>query len=223
MAEISNRAVATAAGGALLAVALAFVGKADAQQYDRAVRCDGKTVRSVELVTRSSDGAVFRKVKPRRDGVRVPFTYACLVRGGSIRRLDRLTRAQDDTAESAQIAGRFVGFRRRYPVSESDVASDIVVVDLKTGGVRSGHTALPGRPQEGDVLTLVVKRNGSVAWTAVGVRGNELTVWKVDRSTTGAQELDRGPAIDYRSLRLSADRRSVHWRNAGAERSAPLT
>lgn len=223
MAEISNRAVATAATGALLAVGLAFVGNADAAEYDRAVRCGAKTVRSADLVTRSSDGAVFRKLRARSDGVRIPITYGCLVRGGGIRRLDRTLGTQGDTARDPRLAGRFVGFRRSYMVSESDSASDVVVVDLKTGATEVHEQGNPGSGADSEVLTLVVKRNGSVAWMAVGVRGEDVTVWKADESAAGPRQLDRGPAVDYRSLRLSADRQTVHWRNAGAERSAPLT
>jgi hypothetical protein len=220
VAEISNRAVATAAGGALLAVALAFVGKADAQEFDRAVRCNGKTVRSVELVTRSRDGAVFRKLKRGPDGGQVPVTYACLLRSGAIERLD--APALGRTARDPALSGRYVGFRSSFLVSEFDSASDMVVVDLRTGRTEANEPANPGSGADSEVLTFVVKRNGSVAWTAVGVRGEDVTVWKLDLGATGPQQLDRGSAIDYRSLRLSADRRSVHWRNAGAERTAPL-
>ena len=51
MAEISNRAVATAAAGALLAVGLAFVGSADAahqygpQQLDAGPKADRESLR----------------------------------------------------------------------------------------------------------------------------------------------------------------------------------
>ena len=60
MAEISNRAVATAAGGAVLAIALAFVSPSDGSHrtgYGDAVRSAGETVRDVQLQNRSTEAA----------------------------------------------------------------------------------------------------------------------------------------------------------------------
>lgn len=217
MAEISTRAVATAAGGAVLAVALAFVGKADAShQYDRTVRCNGQTVRQVQLVTRSSEGAVFRKLRPGPGGRRVSVAYGCLLRAGRVTRLDYANRVAHP-----QLAGRYVGFGRTLYVSEFGSASGIAVVDLKTGKSVVSEEGVPGTDGDSHLLSLVVKRNGSVAWTGMP-DGPDVSVWKIDATAQGPQRLDVGSQIDPESLRLSADRRSVGWRNGPEQRSAPL-
>ena len=212
-----------AGAGALLAVGLAFVSNADAShQYDQAVRCNGKTVRQVQLVTRSTEGAAFLKLRPGPGGRRLPVAYACLLRSGPITRLDSPN--SFNRVRNQQLAGRYVAFKRTLYVSEFDSASGVEVVDLKTGQRKWSSTAMPAAEGDSEVLTLVVKRNGSVAWTAVGVRGEDLAVWKLDSTTpNGPQELDRGPQIDYETLSLTPDRRTVVWVNGGAQRTAPLS
>jgi hypothetical protein len=219
MAEISNRAVATAAGGALLAVALAFVSNADAShQYDTSVRCNGQTVRQVQLVTRSSEGAVFRKLKSGPGGRKVSVAYGCLLRSGAVRRLDFANRVDD-----AQLAGRYVAFKHIDYVSEFGSASSIRVVDLRTGTTAVDARGVPGAGSDSHVMSLVVKRNGSVAWTGMADEsGSEVSVLKVDTTTDGPRLLDSGAQIDYESLALGADRLSVGWRNGAEQKTAPL-
>jgi hypothetical protein len=219
VAEISNRAVGAGALCAVLGVALAFATRSDAAapRYDDAVRCAGKVVRGVELETRSPEGAVFSK--PKRYGAStLPTTYACLVRSGPIVRLDSPPSAR---AGLAALSGRYVAYKRTFEASEFNEASDVVVTDLKAGAYLRMLAADPGGGYA-DVQRLVVKRNGALAWTAVGVRGPEVTVFKSDPAAPAGQELDRGPSVDAQSLRLAADRRSVSWTHGGSTRSAPL-
>lgn len=206
---------------------LALTGAAEAGHsttYDDAVRCDGKTVRGVQLEVRSREGAVFRKRKRTTSGVQA-VTYACLVRGGGIRRLDDPARAIH--AFDAALAGRYVGYEREDFSDQFTVPSTLGVVDLKTGT----HRIISASPNASDrdtaVRAFVIKRNGSVAWIAVGDPSGDQAVFKLDSTTDEPVSLDASPApgFDERSLRLSADRRSVLWRKRGesADRSAPLS
>jgi hypothetical protein len=212
MAEISNRAVAVAAGGALLAVALAFASPSDASHrtdYDDAVRCAGKVVRGVQLQNRSTAGAVFTKVKRYPEGD-LATAYGCLRRSGAIVRLGdpRL-----ETTSDPALAGRFVGWRRIVHGTPFAATQDVAVTDLKTGQRVVEYDAVPNTvtPQSETVQALVVKRNGSIGWLG-RLESGEQGVFKVDNTDTGAQRLDTGPpAIPVLSFRLSTDRRTLRW------------
>lgn len=193
-------------------------------RYDDAVRCAGKTVRNVQLETRSSEAAVFQKRKTTTSGVQ-PVTYACLVRGGSIERLDdpgRAIRAFDPA-----LAGRFVGYVREDFSDQFTVPSQLGVVDLRTGVHRILSAAPNAEDRDTSVRAFVIKRNGSVAWIAVGDPSGDGAVFKLDSTTSQPRQLDAapGPGFDSRRLRLSADRRTVLWRRygEGTDRSAPLS
>lgn len=218
MAEISTRAVATAAGGAVLAVALAFVSNADAShQYGSAVRCDGQVVRQVQIVTRSSEGAIFRKLKPGPGGRRVSVAYGCLRRAGPVTRLGFATRVREP-----KLAGGYVAFTRILYVSEFGSSAGIGVVDLRTGRTTVDEPGQPGSTEDSGMGEFVIKRNGSVGWIGSDDAELEFSVWRIDATAPGPQRLDAGPQIDAESMRLSADRRLLTWRNAGADKSAPL-
>ena len=218
MAEISTRAVATAAAGAMLAVGLAFVSNADASHgYDRAVRCNGQTVRQVQYVERSREGAIFRKRKPGPGGRRVSVAYGCLVRSGPVTRLGFANRIRDP-----RLAGRYAGYRRILYLTEFGSASGMTVVDLKTGRATVDEAGVPGSEGDSHVQSFALKRTGGVAWIGGDETLRNFSVWKVDAAASGVQQLDSGQQIDDESMRLSADRRSVSWRNGSAERSAPL-
>jgi hypothetical protein len=211
---------------AAAAASLAPVGSAAASHrtaYDEAVRCAAKTVRDVQLEVRSSEGAVFQKRKRTTSGVQA-VTYACLVRGGSIRRLDDPARAIH--AFDAALAGRYVGYEREDFSDQFTVPSTLGVVDLKTGTRRIVSASPNSSDRDTAVRAFVIKRNGSVAWIAVGDPSGDQGVFKLDSTTDEPVSLDTAPApgFDDRTLRLSADRRAVLWRKRGesADRSAPL-
>lgn len=176
----------------------------------------------MQLETRSSEAAVFQKRKRTTSGVQ-PVTYACPVRGGSIRRLDdpaRSIRAQD-----AELAGRFVGYRSVDHSDQFSAPSTLVVVDLKSGTTTTLHAKPDEADSDSSVSAFVIKRSGSVAWIAVGNPSGRQGLWKDDSYEYEPPMLDSSPpAIDARSLRLSSDRRRVLWRRAGETRvrSAPL-
>jgi hypothetical protein len=218
VAEISNRAVATAAAGAMLAVGLAFVGNADAShQYDDEVRCRGKLIRSVQLVAGNRQSAVFRKLKPSPGNGSVSVAYGCLRSGGTITRLGLANRV-----DGPKFAGRYVGFRNTIYVNESGSASGIRVVDLHSGATTVSEPGEPGSDGDSHLAMFVLKRNGSVAWIGLPQSFDRGSVWRVDRAAAEPQRLDGGPDIDFESLRLSADRRSLRWSNDGQERTAAI-
>lgn len=216
------RAIAIAAAAASLAIAAPAAGS-HRSTYDDSVRCAGKTVRGVQLETRSGEGAVFRKRKRTTSGVQ-PVTYACLVRSGSIRRLDDPARAI--RASDAELAGRYVGYEREDFSDQFTVSSTLGVVDLRTGTRRVVSAAPNSADNDTAVSAFVIKRNGSVAWIAVGDPSGDQAVFKLDSTTDQPLVLDSasGPGFDPATLRLSADRRTVLWRGRGepADSSAPL-
>jgi hypothetical protein len=212
-----------AAAAASLALA-APVSAGHKTTYDDSVRCAGKTVRNVQLETRSSEGAVFQKRKRTTSGVQA-VTYACLLRSGSIERLDDPARAIH--AFDAALAGRFVGYEREDFSDQFTVPSTLGVFDLKTGTRRIISATPNSSDRDTAVRAFVIKRNGSVAWLAVGDPSGDQAVFKLDATTDDPERLDFASGVarfDERALRLSADRRAVLWRMRGetTDRSAPL-
>jgi hypothetical protein len=202
----------------MLAVALAFVGNADAShQYDDEVRCRGKLVRSVQLVAGNRESSVFRKLRPGPGSGTVSVAYGCLRSGGKITRLGFANRV-----DGPKFAGRYVGFRQTIYVSEFGSASGIKVVDLRTGATKVSEPGEPGGDGDSHLAMFVLKRNGSVAWIGLPQSFDRGSIWRVDRSAAQPQRLGGGPDIDFESLRLSADRRSLHWRNGGQEETAAI-
>jgi hypothetical protein len=197
--------------------------------YDETVRCPSKAVHDVQVVERSSEAVVFRKLRPTENGPR-PVSYACAFRTDELRQsIWRLDDPEPSRrAVGARLAGVFVAYRLVYDTGP-DPYSEMVVKSLLTSDTLSSFP----KPEESDssstVASFVVKRNGSIAWIGVGHPSGEQGVWKVDADDDWLEpempRLDASPpAIDTRSIRLSADRRRVMWRRAGesAYRSAPL-
>jgi hypothetical protein len=212
MAEISNRAVATAAAGAMLAVGLAFVSPSDGSHktdYDERVRCGGKTIRNVQIQNFSAEAVVFTKVKEYPQGT-LPTTYGCLLRRGA--RVVRLDRPTADQVLDPALAGRFVGFKRVLRGYSGSGRSIPVVYDLRTGEVHHQLSAIED-DEPAQVQALVLKRNGSIAWLGLGESGRQ-EVWRLNNGKSGVpiDRLDTGPPeIPVLSFRLSADRRTLRW------------
>ena len=215
-AEMATLRITATAVVACIPLALAE----PAAAYDSTVRCAGRTVRHVGVVTRSPEAVVFRRHRPTSHG-QASVAYACLLVPGSIWRL----KGSDFTRRqlAPQLAGRFVAFREILELNEFGSVADVVVLDIKTGKIKVEQSAMPGSESGSrPLLSFVVKRNGSVAWLGLG--DSSEAVWKVDL-TTGAepQRLDSSPpAIGQESFRLSPDRRRVLWTKGKGRRSAPL-
>ena len=183
-----------------------------------AERCGDAKGEGSKIVKRSSEAVVFS---------RASRVYGCLYARNRSRRLPRgeLAKGQVETRVVA-IAGHFVAYGTR---DARDPYANLVVFDLSDGGILLDQPAGGGGPS---LVRIALKRNGSVAWTASwcnGCRymngyGTGVFRWEggpVDTlDSWGSQE--GGDAIDLKSLRLSADRRSVSWETEKGVLSAPL-
>jgi Ca2+-binding RTX toxin-like protein len=118
-----------------------------------------------------------------------------------------------------RIAGRYVGYVTRGSAI-GDEFDRLYVYDLV-----AGRAVLI---ESGDAIgTLVLKANGSVAWTDIStVRpvDFETRVYEVRQVSVvdklGSVLLERGTGVAPRSLRRSGDQ--ISWRSGGSERTAPL-
>jgi hypothetical protein len=193
---------------AVLAGLLAAAAPASASHENTSsVRCAAKTVRSVQVVTTSSEAVVFSKAKGSGAEART-ITYACMLRAGPIVRL-KATGA----GVHPLLAGRFVAYRQG---SEFGSPSGLIVQDVRTGRVE-----LESRADGSILYSFVVKRTGSAAWVERGEQSEDFLLYKFVRGRPGEPELlDLG--VDFESLRLSADRRQILWTTAGQQKSAPL-
>jgi hypothetical protein len=199
--------------------------------YDETVRCATHAVRDAQIVEQSTEAVAFRKLKETNGRV-LPVSYACAYRRGdsnrSVRQLDHPARSR--WAEGARLAGPWVAYRLVDRSNASIPSSVFEVVNLRFGGTWSYFPKPDDADTAVDVVSFVLKRNGSVAWISVGYPTEEQGVWKDDSSfdlldDDDLPRLDASPPpIDTHSLRLSSDRRRVLWRRAGesAYRSAPL-
>ncbi len=113
---------------------------------------------------------------------------------------------------SATVSGRYVAFFVAAPGP-----GGVAVFDLATGQrTFSGGAGGGGSGPDPVDASLVLKANGSVAWTT-----HDFAPWVVRRhDSTGTATLDSGPQIDTESL--AAGGSWLYWTDAGAPRSAPF-
>lgn len=130
--------------------------------------------------------------------------------------------------DSAGMAGRFAAVSDR--VCEGPVCfSGIVIWDLKRRrpfrrAGTGGHQDEYSQSQDDEVPVILLKKNGSVAWTTgeepEGRTRFVATVHRLDGR--GARKLDEGRGIDVRSLRFLRGRDRIAWTTGGRTRSASL-
>lgn len=124
----------------------------------------------------------------------------------------------DETlVEAVRLAGPYVGYYA-FGGDEFSTGGDIVVRDLRNGrSLRNlGAFGL-------DDVKLVLKENGSVAWTSVPNALEPTSPKRIElRAADGLGErvLDPGPQVDPSSVRLSGS--TLTWRSGGAARSTVL-
>jgi hypothetical protein len=144
--------------------------------------------------------------------------YGCHRSAGRRFRLDTATA----DVQAALLAGRYVAVVERVEEFMEPLFVRILVVDLV-----NGHTVSNA---SGDAIpAFVLKRNASVAWVG-GTEDNPddpqhlaYSIHRISHADGGGNVVvDSGGSVDPASLVLSADRRSIHWMNAGEARSAPL-
>lgn len=195
-----------------------------------AASADCRGGRGAKVVARSAAAVVF---------VRDQVLYGCHRARGKVRRLP----AQDPLgppetlAGSPRLAGRFVAY-----VSEAEGQTEVIVYDLRSGRVARRAPAATDDPDDpidrpGRVTSLVVRRDGSVAWIAITFRkvgetscGPDCTRDLLDDRhelhayVAGGRDvmLDEGDGINRRSLALSVDGTRLYWTRDGIPRSAPF-
>ncbi|MGI8572862.1 MAG: hypothetical protein ACR2L9_09620 [Solirubrobacteraceae bacterium] len=105
-------------------------------------------------------------------------------------------------------------------------SSGVVVKNLANGRVLMNRVAIwnvPGPESFESVSSIVVKRDGALAWIAkVSSIGHPSALFEVHRDDGRAHDLlDSGPGIAPRSLRLHGS--TMTWTDAGQTRSATLS
>jgi hypothetical protein len=151
--------------------------------------------------------------------------FGCSAHGSTSYRLGR----RDSCLMATRIAPVVVtGEVAAYGAEECgiDTGSTLVVVRRLTDGkqLMSATAATPPGPESYEsVDSLVLKRDGAVAWIAVGrsivgTRGRSIEVDKSDKH--GGAVLDSGGAIGVYSLRLRQS--TLRWRDGTQTRSATL-
>ncbi|HEY6397302.1 MAG TPA: hypothetical protein VIX82_07590 [Solirubrobacteraceae bacterium] len=122
------------------------------------------------------------------------------------------------------LAGRLAAYALQRCGTDTS-SSDVVVRDLADGKVLTNRAAIsrvPGPESFASVGKIVVKRDGSIAWSAgvssIGHPSEVFEVHRVDRR--GPALLDSGGAIAAASLRLRGS--TVTWSDHGQPRSARL-
>lgn len=178
-----------------------------------------------KTLARSATGRVFQQYKLRGgdlDGGWVPHAYACLFATPK-RRLDLGQNYDDETVDLPRLTGNFLAYFK----GETTIAgyfAELRVLDLRDPiSVRIvDATPLTTTPeQQGPFLTedLVLKANGSVAWTVYSSGASEpKQLWALD--SAGQRLLDSGPGLELESLELSGS--TLTWLHGGMPRSATL-
>jgi hypothetical protein len=169
---------------------------------------------------RNGDGRVFQQLR-LLTGEFYPHSYACLF--STNRRIELSRNWDDESIDRPTLVAPYVA----YVSIECGVGScfsSIAVRDLRDGSRfldAAAPTAGPaGRPH--GVGVLVLKANGSVAWTVDhgDFMGTPRTVAVVAQDTTGRRVLDSGPDVEAASLRLTGS--TLTWVRGGVTKSATL-
>jgi hypothetical protein len=187
------------------------------------------------VVARSAKAVVFARTA--HDDVGTTVYYGCLLR---VKKVYRLTQLGDWGLNEVhprfiRLAGRYVAYEQDWGSGAGGASNTVSVRDLSTGVVI--HQAYVSRDggDDGDYAeSIVLKRSGSVAWTAHTYDAHDNPTHEVRAMTPGTRTghagvdidhprlLDVGPNVVPGSLRLSANGSSVSWVKAGRRHSAAL-
>jgi hypothetical protein len=195
---------------AFLATWLVHIGTA---QSARQVRCGSGP--SILETDRSRLFARLREVNRRS----VPVLFGCDKRTGKKWRLGVYGHYTPTFIPTgfATLSGRYVGFVRTVCFFVNDCGQAVVVRDLKTGAVTYDSG---GENLRTNIVVMLLKRDGSLVWTAGQVNG--VILQKND--STGHEVIDSGPypVLDGSSLTLSTDGETFYWIKEGQVRAASL-
>jgi hypothetical protein len=185
-----------------------------------------KHAKGATIVTKTKEAHVF--IKRQR-------WYGCAAKFGRVRLLPGL-----DSTEAVRfgdgrvpsnftLAGQFVAYEQ-YTLEPAGAETQSYVYIYDLGADRTEYTSIAGStqpPAEDSVMErLVLKRNGSAAWTA-RLRGGSDATYEVHRyskyATVGGRvTMDAGQDLDPESLLLSPDRHTISWTRGGQTKSAEL-
>jgi hypothetical protein len=185
-----------------------------------------KHAKGAKIVTKTKEAHVF--IKKKR-------WYGCASKFGKVRLLpgpdttDALDFGDGEVPTHFRLAGQFVAYGTYLlEPAGAETHYDVWVVDLGTGETVYNSIAGSTVPIAEDMVLqrLVLKRNGSAAWTT-RMRSSEDATYEVHRFSKYAQVggrvmLDSGSDVDPQSLLLSADRLKITWTKAGQSKSADL-
>ena len=170
----------------------------------------------------TSTGRVFEQNRLVSNVEFFPYAYAC-----DFETNRRVTLGRDWDDEQIDVprqAGALVAFAR-VGCGVGSCGASIKVLDLRDGHVVATGAGAPGPPFGPHLVRdLVLKENGSVAWTVgrgsfgdPGYFAQELWV----RDGQGERLLDSGAGLDPTSLTLTDS--TLTWINGGVVRSATLS
>ena len=186
-----------------------------------------KHAKGAQIVTKTKEAHVFIKNK-RWYGCAAKFKKVRLLPG--LDTTDALQFSDGSVPSTFTLAGQFVAYEQyNLEPAGHETHSDIYIYDLGTGKIEYHAGAGSTKPNAEDSVLerLVLKRNGSAAWTARLGGGQNATyeVHRYSKYTTvkGRVTLDSGPNVDPQSLALSADRHTVSWKRGGQTKTADLT
>lgn len=195
-----------ALGAAALAVGVTALPPAEGRSTKRA--CD---------VRRGTTLAANEQVRLYRVGSQDQFrAYGCFYRTRRTISLGGQVASEPPHEASAfdfVLSGRFVAVDETE-CEPAGCSGSIAITDLKSGRVRRSASVEGGAG--GNAQRMVVKPNGSVAWTRPF--NGELEVVKLDAG--GETVVDRGDGVDVESLALAGS--ILYWTNGGVPRSTTL-
>ena len=187
----------------------------------------GCTSQRAATLLRTDTGRVFQQYAPWDEsdpwsGGFVTHVYACLFARPK-ERVDLGRNYDDARVELPRLAGTLLAYEQ-VGCGPGACASAIRVRDLAGGDVRTVSPTQRSRfePESFGVSDLVLKENGSLAWTvaryAFGGAFIAFEVWALD--SQGARLLDSGPDLNLESLDL--DGSTLTWINGSTTRTATV-
>ena len=169
----------------------------------------------------------------------------CLFRGDRRVHLDRPNEFDPESAPPYRLAGHFAGYAGRFCGDGFEGCTyDVLVRNLANrrfhsitqNGRRHAECRLDGDCGYSDVVALLLKPNGSVAWIGCDVfeatrrnpcgeldpevPGDTIELLRHDRR--GVKRVAIGQDIDPLSLRFANHRRAITWKQGGERRRATL-
>lgn len=187
-----------------------------------------KHAKGAQIITKTKEAHVF--IKKKR-------WYGCASKFGKVRQLpgldttDAIDFGDGEVPAHFRLAGQFVAYESHLlEPAGAETHSEVWIYDLGAGKTEYNSIAGSTAPIAEDMVLqrLVLKRNGSAAWSTRMRSPNDPDVsYEVHRfskyaAVGGRVMLDSGGDLDAQSLALSADRLTISWTKGGQSKSAEL-